>query len=135
MSKPRYQVTAAVILREGKVLVTRRPPGAHLAGFWEFPGGKKENGESLEECLGREIREELGVGIHLERHLLTREHEYETKHVTLHFYLCAVEGQGEPRAREGQEIRWASQEELASLRFPPPDQGVLDALRQGRGLI
>jgi mutator protein MutT len=122
-------VTAGIIRREDKILITKRPEGVHLAGLWEFPGGKQEQGESLEECLIREIREELGVTIEPEKYLLTEEHEYETKKVTLHFYSCSLKGDEEPLPREGQETKWTTPKGLLALRFPPPDRRIISLLQ------
>jgi 8-oxo-dGTP diphosphatase len=130
--KPHHHVTAGVIQRDGRTLITRRPEGGHLAGYWEFPGGKQEGGETLEACLMREIHEELGIQVHPSEHLLTEAYEYETKRVTLHFFACAIPEDQEPRAIEGQEIRWATPEDLLLLRFPPPDLRLI-ALLQNPG--
>src|SRR5438046_621211 len=78
-------VAAAVIERDGRFLVTRRPPGAHLEGYWEFPGGKCELGETYAACLAREIREELGVGIAIAHEVFATTHDYPDRRVELHF--------------------------------------------------
>ncbi len=120
----RIVVTAAVVEREGRVLVTRRPEGTHLAGHWEFPGGKCEDGESLEECLVREIREELGVGIVVGPQVFEVEHAYPERAVRLHFFACEL--RGEPRPLLGQQMRWVTREELARLPFPAADRALID---------
>lgn len=131
--KPHHHVTAGVIQRDGRILITRRPEGGHLAGYWEFPGGKQEGEETLEACLVREIYEELGIRVHPSEHLLTEAHEYETKRVTLHFFACTASEDAEPRAVEGQEIRWAAPEDLLLLQFPPPDRRLIVLLQPSGG--
>lgn len=125
--KPDINVAAGLIFRKGKILICKRPEGSHLAGYWEFPGGKQEKGETLEECLSREIKEELGIEIDAEKQMITVQHEYEIKQVTLHFFRCRTL-KGTPRAREGQEIRWVDQEDLSKYRFPPPDLRVIEII-------
>jgi len=125
--KPRFQVTAGVICRKGKVLIARRPKGSHLEGYWEFPGGKQERGETLEKCLEREIEEELGLRVRADRYLLTVHHDYGTRHIVLHFFFCSLL-EGEPKAIEGQEIRWVDSVDLKKYPFPPPDKKVIEIL-------
>ncbi len=127
--KKRIEVTAAIIRHEGKLLITERPEGKHLEGLWEFPGGKKEAGEALEECVKREIREELGIQINPQKLLLSVTHEYETKIVELYAFLCSLVN-GSPVPLEGQNIRWVDPEELSLYQFPPPDQKILEFLNQ-----
>lgn len=126
--KPHFQVAAGLIWSEGKLLITRRPPGSHLAGFWEFPGGKQEGDESLKDCLEREIREELGVEISVGKPFLTVRYEYETKYITLHVFHCK-DLKGLPQAMEGQEARWIHPKDLPQYHFPPPDQEIIKALQ------
>ena len=128
--KPHHHVAAGVIQRDGRILITRRPEGGHLAGYWEFPGGKQEGDETPEACLIREIQEELGIRVHPSERLLTEAHEYETKRVTLHFFACTVQEDAEPRSAEGQEIRWAAPGDLLRLRFPPPDRRLIALLQR-----
>lgn len=123
------RVAAAIISREGRYLIAKRKAGAHLAGFWEFPGGKCETGESLEECLRREVREELDVTISNPVPFEIVHHSYPDKTVELHFYRCSISG-GVAEARECAEIRWVSGEELQEYTFPPADEPVLHALRR-----
>jgi mutator protein MutT len=119
-------VTAAVIERHGTLLVTRRPKGVHLEGYWEFPGGKCEAGESFEACLARELREELDVEASIGEELFATTHAYADRHVELHFFRCDLEG--EPRPQLGQEMRWVRREELAALEFPPADAELIQVL-------
>jgi 8-oxo-dGTP diphosphatase len=125
--KKRIAVTAAIIQHGGKVLITERPRGKHLEGMWEFPGGKKEANESLEECVKREIREELGVLINPETMLLTVTYEYDTIIVDLHVFECALLT-GTPTPMEGQDMRWVNPEELSLYAFPPPDKKIIEFL-------
>jgi 8-oxo-dGTP diphosphatase len=123
---PRIVVTAAVIEKDGKFLVTRRPDGVHLEGLWEFPGGKCEGGESHVASLEREIVEELDAAIVVDREVFSIEHIYADRVVELHFFACRLGG--EPRAVLGQEMRWVSREELRMLPFPPADQQLIEML-------
>ena len=123
-------VTAAVIDRDGRFLVTRRQQGVHLEGHWEFPGGKCEAGESLDACLVRELREELDVEAQVGEEVLVTTHPYADRSVELHFFRCDLKG--EPRPLLGQEMRWATREELATLEFPPADAALIQMLRHER---
>ena len=119
-------VTAAVIERDGSFLVTRRQQGVHLEGYWEFPGGKCDDGESLVDCLTRELREELDVDVRVGDEVFTTTHAYPERSVELHFFACEL--MGEPRPVLGQEMRWVRREELAALAFPPADAELIAQL-------
>ena len=106
--------------------MTRRPEGVHLAGLWEFPGGKCEPGESLEACLAREIREELLCEVRVGAEILATTHEYPERTVELHFFACEMHG--EPSAALGQELRWVRRRALAELDFPPADRELIERL-------
>ncbi len=121
-------VTAAVIERDGHFLVTRRPQGVHLEGFWEFPGGKCEHGESLAACLERELREELAVAARIGAEIMTAAHEYVDRRVELHFLACEL--LGTPRPQMNQEMRWVARAELTTLEFPPADVELIRLLSQ-----
>ena len=123
-----------MIWKEGKLLITKRPAGRHLAGFWEFPGGKQEGNESLEGCLEREIKEELGIEIKAESRFLSVQYEYETKRITLHVFHCSGL-KGRPESLEGQETRWVLPKDLIQYDFPPPDFKVIEALRSAASQI
>jgi len=125
--KPHINVTAGLIFQDGRILIASRPPGYHLAGMWEFPGGKQEPDESLEECLEREIKEELDIEIRADRLFSTVRHEYEKKIVSLHVFECAYL-KGDPKALEGQDIKWVRPDDLRLYEFPPPDQEVIELL-------
>ena len=119
-------VAAAIVERDGCWLMARRLKGTHLEGLWEFPGGKVDPGETLEACLVRELDEELGVVASVGRLRWSTTHDYPTKRVELHFYGCTIEG--EPQPLLGQELRWVSASELASLPLPEADAGLVALL-------
>jgi 8-oxo-dGTP diphosphatase len=119
-------VAAAVIERNGTFLVTRRLEGTHLAGCWEFPGGKCEAAETPEECLRRELREELEVDARIGAEILTTVHPYEDRTIELRFHRCELAG--EPHPRLGQSMRWVSREELRKLELPPADAALVALL-------
>ena len=123
-------VAAAVVRREGRYLVARRLQGTHLAGLWEFPGGKCEPAETHEACLRREIQEELGVDATIGGLLLSVRHAYETREVELHFFACNLAG--EPHARLGQELAWVSPADLDRLPFPEADAELIALLKRDR---
>jgi 8-oxo-dGTP diphosphatase len=121
-------VTAAVIERDGRFLVTRRLKGTHLEGAWEFPGGKCDAGETLSDCLLRELREELDVEARVGAEIFATTHVYPERAVELHFFRCELSG--EPRPVLGQEMRWVRRGDLATLEFPPADAELIEMLRQ-----
>ena len=121
-------VTAAVVERDETFLITRRQKGAHLEGYWEFPGGKCDAGESLATCLARELREELDVDARVGDEMFTTTHAYPDREVELHFFRCEV--YGEPRPQIGQEMRWVRRDELGTLEFPPADAELIRILTQ-----
>lgn len=123
------EVAAGLIRHDGRYLITRRKPGVHLAGFWEFPGGKRETDESLVECLQRELFEELGVRVDLPIPYRIVRHDYPEKTVELHFFRCAIE-EGEPAPVDCAEIRWVLPEELTQFEFPPADHVIIEALQR-----
>ena len=108
---PHFQVTAAVIWREGKVLLAKRPASGLLGGMWEFPGGKIQPGETYQQALAREIVEELDTEILVGEQIGVFKHAYTHYKVTLHAYHCRLDGK-QPVALEAQEIRWITPAEL-----------------------
>ncbi len=126
MPTPPTVVSAAVVEREGRLLVAQRLEGTHLAGHWEFPGGKCEPGEEVRACLARELREELGVGASVGEEVLRTLYAYADRRLELVFFRCEIDG--EPRPLLGQEIRWVAREELPLLRFPPADAELIRML-------
>ncbi len=122
-------VTAAVVERDGRFLVTRRQRGVHLEGFWEFPGGKCEAGETLAACLARELREELAVDARIGEEVYAVTHDYADRAVELHFLRCELVG--DPAPQLGQEMRWVTRAEMAALSFPPADEELIRTIVSG----
>jgi 8-oxo-dGTP diphosphatase len=123
-------VAAAVVEQDDCFLLTRRLEGTHLAGCWEFPGGKCEPGEPHEDALAREFEEELGVAIVVGRHILSTTHAYADRTVELHFYEARLLGSPVPQL--GQEMRWVPREDLAAVEFPEADAALIKLL-ESRG--
>jgi 8-oxo-dGTP diphosphatase len=119
-------VTAAVIERDDRLLVTRRQQGTHLEGCWEFPGGKCDPGETHDACLARELREELGASSAVGAEILSVTHAYPDRTVELHFFRCRLTS--EPIPQMGQEMQWVTREQLGSLTLPPADAELVDLL-------
>ncbi len=121
-------VAVAVIFdRTGNVLISRRLPGVHLEGYWEFPGGKVENSENVFMALQRELLEETGLGIHSGRPLIKIPYHYPEKTVLLDTWMINC-WEGEAKGLEGQEIRWVSPKDLKKYRLPPADYPIVSAL-------
>jgi len=121
-------VAAAVILEAGRVLLTQRKAGGHLAGMWEFPGGKVEPGEDPKDALRRELREEIGIDAIVGDIVDVTFHRYEEaeKAVLLLFYAAQVApGSEAPRALDVAAFKWAEKDELDPAEFPPADVEVL----------
>lgn len=125
----RIEVSAGLVFREGRLLITQRPAGGHLAGLWEFPGGKREPGESFEDCLRRELREELAIEVEVRELAESIDHAYPEKEVHLRFFRCAWRA-GEPQALGCAAFRWITAEELDAHEFPPADARLLERLRE-----
>jgi mutator protein MutT len=123
------EVAAGLICREGRYLIAKRKAGVHLAGLWEFPGGKREADETLEECLRRELFEELSIQVDIPIPFRIIRHEYPEKTVELHFFLCAIE-RGQPIPIDCAELRWVSPHELTHYQFPPADRPIIEALQR-----
>ena len=122
------EVSAGLLFRDGKLLITQRHADAHLGGLWEFPGGKREPGESFEQCLARELREELGVEVSVGRVLEDLTHSYSEKTVRLVFFLCRL-GSGELQPLGCAAIKWISPGELNAHEFPAADARLLEKLK------
>lgn len=123
------EVSAGLVFRAGKLLITQRPAGGHLAGLWEFPGGKREPGETFEQCLVRELREELGVEMCVHEEIERITHSYPEKTVHLRFFRCTLaEMAAEPRALGCQAVAWVTRETLANYEFPAADARLLARL-------
>ena len=128
MLSPSIDVSAGLVFRAGKLLITQRHAGAHLGGLWEFPGGKREAGETFEDCLLRELREELGIQVAVVELIETVEHEYPEKRVRLKFFRCAWRA-NEPQALGCPAFAWVTREQLAAYDFPAADAQLLEHLR------
>lgn len=123
-------VAAGVLFAEGKVLITQRKAGTHLAGAWEFPGGKVEEGEDPREALSRELREEIGVEAEAGEILDVTFHRYAERAVLLLFFEVALrETSPKPRPIDIAALRWAGPEDLDEAQFPPADLNVLRKVR------
>lgn len=125
------EVAAGLIFRDNRLLLARRPHGTHLAGLWEFPGGKREPDETWEHCLERELREELGVTIQVGECVFEQAHDYPSRRVVLRFFRCRLVS-GEPAGLDGQELVWATPGELDNYAFPPADLELVHRLRTSR---
>lgn len=133
-NRPRLSVTAAIIRKDGRILLCQRPEGKNCALLWEFPGGKIEPGEQAEACVIRECREELDVMLRVIRRYGEVVCDYPDRTVDLQFFVCEI-AQGEPRRKEHAALAWAHPQELAGYSFCPADAkmlreyGIVDALR------
>ena len=118
----------ALIRDERRFLIAQRKDGDSFGSFWEFPGGRREPGETFEECVAREVREEVGIEVAVLEKFMDVKRCYHENIVWLHFYLCSRIS-GEPRAVECQNVVWAELEELAAYRFPPANERVIKKLK------
>jgi len=125
---PHYDVTAAVIRLNGRILIAQRPLGGRLGGLWEFPGGKAESGETLPQCLRREIREELGLRIKVGKPITSIDHAYTHFKITLHAFECELVS-GKPYAFQVQDFKWVRMSELKKYAFAKTDLRIIEALR------
>ena len=128
-TKPTEVVVAVAFDKDGRFLMTSRPEGKVYAGYWEFPGGKQEAGETVEQCIVREIREELGVCCRVGNFLMSTSKAYPHGEFKLMFYRAELDGTAEPQALVHQELRWVRPEELAQYAFPPADVEIINFLR------
>ena len=126
-------VAAAVIFRNGHLLITQRRAADPLGGLWEFPGGKREPGETLEACLRRELKEELALDAEPQELLDSITHRYPDKTVALHFYRCACDA-GEPQILGCQALAWITLDQLDAYVFPAADQQFLVLLKSRKDL-
>jgi mutator protein MutT len=126
--RPVIDVSAALIFRGGRLLITQRLAKSHLGGLWEFPGGKREPDETFKQCLVREIREELGVEITVGELFESVTHAYPEKTVHLKFFVCLLQS-GEPQPLGCQAVKWVGKSELPNYEFPAADAKLLEKLR------
>ncbi len=128
-SRPRLRVVAAALFdAQGRVLIAERPAGKHMAGFWEFPGGKVAPDESDAQALVRELREELGIDARPDFEVMQLQHDYPDRVVDLVLWRATVE-RGTPRGLDGQQLKWVDCESLGGERLLPADQPFIAALQ------
>jgi len=120
--------SAALIFRDGRLLITQRHAKSHLGGLWEFPGGKLNAGETFEQCLVREIREELGVEISVGEMFEDIFHAYPEKSVHLKFFICKIL-RNEPQPLDCAALKWIEKTQMADWEFPPADAKLLEKLK------
>ena len=123
------EVAAAVIVRDGRIFATQRGYGEYK-DWWEFPGGKIEPGETPQQALVREIREELAAGIAVGSLVRTVEWDYPGFHLTMHCYWCTLDS-AEPRLLEHEAARWLSRDELAAVSWLPADREIIEDIKAG----
>lgn len=128
--KPTVEVAAAILFRQGRLLITQRLPCSHLAGLWELPGGKRRSGESIRECLVREVREELNIRVVVGELFETIKHDYPEKTVHLKFFTCQYEG-GNIQALGCERFEWVTPEELENYSFPAANETLMKKLQSG----
>jgi 8-oxo-dGTP diphosphatase len=122
------EVAAGLVFRNGLLLITQRRPQDHLGGLWEFPGGKRHADESFEECLRRELREELDIEVEVKELVESLTHAYFEKTVQLKFFRCECV-RNEPRAIGCQNFAWVRREQLGNYAFPAADERLLGMLQ------
>lgn len=117
----------AIVFRDGKILICQRKENDSFGGYWEFPGGKREKGETLHQALTRELQEELAITVTPIHAFDPVVHDYKTAVVTLHPFLCHLEA-GEPQLLECQAATWIDPPQLRSYKFPPANEGLIEAV-------
>ena len=125
------EVGVACIHRDGKYLIQTRPEGKSFSGHWEFPGGKKERGESMRACVKREIVEELGCKISVRPAFIVIRHEFDKVRLNLHFHRCQIQS-GEPKPLEKQILKWVSPAEFDDVGFLETNQKAIEKLKKMR---
>lgn len=129
---PHYDVTAGIIWNDsGQLLIAQRPADGLLGGLWEFPGGKQEAGETLEQCLQRELREELAIAVEVGELFTVVNHAFTHFKITLHAFTCRHIG-GEPQAIDAQDWRWVSPEQLDDYAFGKADRAIIAEMKRRR---
>lgn len=128
MEKKHLHIAAGIIRNtKQQIFITERPEGTHMAGFWEFPGGKLEQGEKPEDALIRELEEEVGIMV-TESQLFHRvEHELDDRFIILYFFIVSA-WHNEPYGKEGQKSRWIEQQDLIAREFPPANRIIVEML-------
>ncbi|QFT55958.1 8-oxo-dGTP diphosphatase MutT [Microbulbifer sp. THAF38] len=127
MSRVIHVAVGIVRRSDGKILIARRPDHLHMGGRWEFPGGKVEAGESVQQALTRELREEVAIEVQQLQPLLKIQHDYAEKTVLLDTWQVTA-FTGEAQGREGQETAWVAVKELKNYQFPDANQAIIEAI-------
>jgi 8-oxo-dGTP diphosphatase len=127
------EVAAGIVFRDGRVLIAKRRPQDHLGGLWEFPGGKRQAGESYQDCLRRELMEELGIEVEVGERISSITHDYPEKSVHLEFFLCWWV-RHEPRALGCSDFAWVQRDQVAQYSFPAADTQLLAMLTANASL-
>jgi len=131
MTLKRLTISVGIIRNsQHEIFITQREAASHMAGFWEFPGGKVEAGENPAQAVIRELKEEVGIDAENPLLIKTLEHIFPDRVITLHFHLVE-QWQGEPYGKEGQPKRWVPQTELKVGEFPPANESIVKALISG----
>jgi len=131
MTLKRLTISVGIIRNsQHEIFITQREAASHMAGFWEFPGGKVEAGENPAQAVIRELKEEVGIDAENPLLIKTLEHIFPDRVITLHFHLVE-QWQGEPYGKEGQPKRWVPQTELKVEEFPPANESIVKALISG----
>ena len=124
---PHYHVAAAIIRKGNNFLITQRLDKDKFGGLWEFPGGKQEKGETMEECLSREISEELNLQITIIKHLFNIEHSYKEAKIFFHVFYCQTDG-GTPECIEVQNWKWVDFSTVKDYKLTAADEEVVERL-------
>lgn len=127
------QVAAGIIIHNGKVLIAQRKHGKSLEYFWEFPGGKLEEGETLAQCLQRELMEELNLPIKVGEFFMTSSYDYDFGTIVLNAYFATCVQEDLSFHPDHEQARWVALEDMDNYEFPPADRPILEALKK-RGL-
>lgn len=136
MSKPLIKVSAALIFNyKNELLITQRPEGSHLAGYWEFPGGRVESSEKAQQALVRELKEETDLDIQVGSLYWQDIFEYDVKIIDISFYLCTLKDEKQAILnREIADHRWLKTDQLSEYQFPPADEALIDKLKKSESL-
>ncbi len=126
-AQPIIEVAGGVVVRDGQFLIAQRKADDRFGLLWEFPGGKRKPSETFEECLRRELAEELGVEVLVGPKLTTVVHHYERRTLHLHIFFCRLVA-GKPKPLECAAVRWVSLEAMLTHPFPPANRRILEAL-------